>query len=161
MIDSFGKIPGFNAALAKSPAAFEGFMALASALCEGALTLRERELIGIAVAQHSGCPYAVWTRSQMARSRGVTGEDLALACAGTARDCREAAIVAFTGRCLREGRPPTDDSGDLSEVDRVEIVANVTYQMLALFVVQEVAPGRRRAPERRRSAAGSRRRGTG
>ncbi len=162
MIDSFSMVPGFDARLAKSPASLASFHALASAFAEGALTLRERELIGVAVACHGGCPYAFWTRSQIARSRGLTGEDLALACAGTALDPREAAIVAFTVRYLSGGRVP--DPGwepSLSDADRVEIVANTTYQMLAISIVQAVAPGRKPRRGRPRSAAGFKRRGAG
>ena len=67
-----------------APEAFRGFVALdQAAFGEGAVPLKYKELIAVAVAVTTQCPYCIEIHSTKARKAGATGRELA-----------EAALVA-------------------------------------------------------------------
>ena len=82
----------------------------------------------------------------MARAAGLTWEDVALACAGTALDPREAAIVKLARRIAHSGCFTPAEAGDLPRSpllgpdDVLEILANASLAMLETLVIQGLAP---------------------
>ena len=61
-----------------APAAFEAFMAFdKAAMAEGALPVKTKELIAIAVAMTTQCPYCIDIHTKKAKSAGCTDAEIA------------------------------------------------------------------------------------
>ena len=61
-----------------APAAWEGFLAFdKAAMSEGAIPARTKELIAVAVAMTTQCPYCIDIHSKKARKAGATEQELA------------------------------------------------------------------------------------
>ncbi|HEV8004281.1 MAG TPA: carboxymuconolactone decarboxylase family protein [Planctomycetaceae bacterium] len=68
-----------------APEAFKGFVAFdEAAFKEGAIPLKYKELIAVAVALTTQCPYCIEIHSKRARKAGVTEQELAEATLVTA-----------------------------------------------------------------------------
>ena len=52
-----GQVVNFHRQMAVSPAAFKGYLDLASTLSEGALDNKDQETIAIAISDKHGCTY--------------------------------------------------------------------------------------------------------
>ncbi len=60
------------------PELFESFMALnEKTFAEGSLSTKTKELIAVAVAHTTRCPYCIEGHIQMAKKAGATGEEIA------------------------------------------------------------------------------------
>ncbi len=151
----FAFVPGFLPALQRSPAAMEARGKLARTIGEGRLHPRQRSRIALAVAQVSQCEYCVWAQTCVARKAGLSWEDIAFACAGSAVDPRDAAIVRLARMIARTGcfspaevrtlvRDPL-----LKPADVTEIVANAALAVLDNYMIQNLAPADTRAGSRR------------
>ena len=151
----FAFVPGFLPALQRSPAAMEARGKLARTIGEGRLHPRQRSRIALAVAQVSQCEYCVWAQTCVARQAGLSWEDIAFACAGSAVDPRDAAIVRLARMIARTGcfspaevrtlvRDPL-----LKPADVTEIVANAALAVLDNYMIQNLAPADTRAGTRR------------
>lgn len=101
----YGFVPGFAEALGRSPVLGCLRTALDQSVEASWLTRRHRAQIALVVAQVSRCPYCLWASTCVARSAGLSGEDIALACAGTALDRGAAVIVRFAHRVANSGIP--------------------------------------------------------
>ena len=61
-----------------APAAWQGFLGLdKAAMADGAIPARTKELIAIAVAVTTQCPYCIEIHSERARSAGCTDAEIA------------------------------------------------------------------------------------
>jgi AhpD family alkylhydroperoxidase len=61
-----------------APAAFRKFMAFDEATCrEGAISRKHKELIAVAVALTTQCPYCIEVHARKARDAGATEQELA------------------------------------------------------------------------------------
>ena len=89
----FPFVPGFLAALERAPDARLAIDRLWHAARIGGLSRRARAMIALTVAQQSGFDYCIWAQTCAARAAGLTGEDIALACAGSALDRHDAALT--------------------------------------------------------------------
>lgn len=142
----FAFVPGFLPALQRSPAALEARTKLARTIDEGRLPARTRAQIALVVAQESRCDYCTWAQTIVARQSGLTWEDVTLACAGTATDAREAAIVRLARVIARTGCFSPDEVRHLARDplitpnDVVEIVANAALAVLDNYMIQSLAP---------------------
>src|SRR5258708_32510766 len=75
-----------------APAAWEGFLAFdRAAMADGAIPAKTKELIAVAVAVTTQCPYCIGIHSKRAKAAGCTEAELA-----------ESVLVAAA---LRAGRP--------------------------------------------------------
>jgi AhpD family alkylhydroperoxidase len=151
----FAFIPGFLPALQRSPAALEARNKLARTIGEGKLLPRQRAQIALVVAQESQCDYCVWAQTCVARQAGLGWEDIAFACAGTALDARDAAIVKLARVIAKTGcfspsevRALARDSL-LRPSDVTEIVANAALAVLDNYMIQSLAPAESRTGTRR------------
>jgi AhpD family alkylhydroperoxidase len=142
----FAFVPGFLPALQRSPAALEARTKLARTIDEGRLPARTRAQIALVVAQESRCDYCVWAQTVVARQGGLKWEDVTLACAGTAVDPREAAIVRLARVIARTGCFSPDEVRHLARDplitpnDVVEVVANAALAVLDNYMIQSLAP---------------------
>lgn len=151
----FAFIPGFLPALQRSPAAMEARNKLARTISEGRLLPRQRAQIALVVAQESQCDYCVWAQTNVARQAGLGWEDIAFACAGTALDARDAAIVKLARVIAKTGCfSPTEVRALardplLKPADVTEIVANAALAVLDNYMIQSLAPADARTGTRR------------
>lgn len=144
--NDFHFAPGFLAALDHAPDGREARERLARMACAGALSRRARAMVALAVAQQGGFDYCIWAQTCVARSVGLTGEDIVFACAGAALDRREAAITrlartivrvgAFSEREIRE----MPDDPVLTRDDMLEVAACVGATVIENCILQSVAP---------------------
>ena len=142
----FPFIPGFLQALQRSPAAQEARAKLARTIDDGKLPARVRAQIALVVAQEGRCDYCVWAQTVVAREAGLRWEDVTLACAGTAVDPREAAIVKLARVIARTGTFAPNEVRSfardprISAADVVEVVANAALAVLDNYMIQALAP---------------------
>jgi AhpD family alkylhydroperoxidase len=151
----FAFIPGFLPALQRSPAAMEARCKLARTISEGRLSPRQRAQIALVVAQESQCDYCIWAQTNVARQAGLGWEDIAFACAGTALDARDSAIVKLARVIAKTGCfSPTEVRALardplLKPADVTEIVANAALAVLDNYMIQSLAPADARTGTRR------------
>lgn len=100
---SMGFVPTLMRVLAHSPAALAGYLSLRNALALGALPIRLREQIAIAVAATNDCNACLVSHSRYGRSAGLAGEEIANAQHATSVDPASAAALGFA-RTLLERR---------------------------------------------------------
>ena len=157
MPEDFAFIPGFLPALERSPAALEARARLSKTIDAGTLNSRDRALIGLSVAQVSRNEYCLWAQTCVARRAGLTGEDIFLACAGSALDRREAAIVRLAAEIARSGSFAEHEVKQLQhdpilgKPEVMEIVANSAFSVINNYLIQSVDPAD--APARQHRAA--------
>ena len=96
--------------LANSPAATEGYLASQSALARGQLTLRQRELLALAVAEINGSKYCLSAHAALARKAGLSEQDIRFARKATAANPQEDAMLRFA-------QAVTLQRGDVSDAD--------------------------------------------
>src|SRR3954451_1885622 len=107
---NIGFIPNLAAAIAASPTAIAGFVALQTALRGSTLSGLEREVVGVTVSRFNDCAYSVAAHSRFARVQGaddalvealLEGQPLA--------DARLGRLRAFTFALLsRRGHASTE-----------------------------------------------------
>ena len=149
MSHEFPFVPGFEAALEGASAARAAHAQLSGTLEGCSLGHRQRLLIALAVAQASENDYCRWAHVCAARVAGVSGEDMALACAGTALDWRERTIVRLAARVSRGGRIDfcADHFRDVSlhPAEIRDVMAQVALTLLEDFILRNLDPGAREA----------------
>jgi AhpD family alkylhydroperoxidase len=151
-------VPGFAVALESVPGTLHAHRRLEKALEGGVFAPRLRAQIALAVAQQIRCDYCQWVFSRLASKAGVTGEEIAFACAGTAIHRREAAMLRLAQRMVAGGillkkvDVEPRDIGVLREAEIAEVAAHVAFTILTCFVLQGIAPTRGKSASSRRAA---------
>jgi AhpD family alkylhydroperoxidase len=129
----------FHQLLAKSHASLKGYLGLQSALKNGRLGYRQRDLIGIFVAEANGSTYMLSAYVAVARRAGIDEDVIADARQGRAADARTDAILRFVNALVHAHGNVNDlelarlrlagvDDGEI-----VEIVCNVGLQVLSSY----------------------------
>lgn len=95
-------------ALAHSPAALDGYLALNGALTKGVLTAQEREAVALASAASNHCEYCAAAHTALGRKQGISESDTIAIRQGTPKDPRLAAIARLT-RAIHEHRGDLPD----------------------------------------------------
>lgn len=147
-MDELEVVPGFKAALARTPVLARTHADLRSGLEASWLTRRNRAQVAIAAAARSRCPYALWAQARLARAEGLDEEDIFLASAYMAKDARETAILQFARRVMIQGEA-AEGLGyrfPLTTHELRSIIAAVTLSTLVNLVVSGLAPVMGRAP---------------
>ncbi|HEV7370842.1 carboxymuconolactone decarboxylase family protein [Arenibaculum sp.] len=131
-----GVTPNFIRVLANSAPALKGFLGLYGGTGEGALDLRTRERIALAVAEENACQYCVSAHAAIGRAAGLDDGEIAAARAGGSRDAKAAAAVAFAKALAAHGGEVTAaEFGAVREAgytdgEIVEIIVNVALNVL-------------------------------
>ncbi|MBR0660140.1 carboxymuconolactone decarboxylase family protein [Neoroseomonas oryzicola] len=140
-----GSVPNLFRLLASSPAALNGYLGLSGALGKGALDVRTRERIALAVAEFNGCGYCLAAHAFIgANMAKLDAAEIAAARAGRSADPKADAAVRFA-IAVTEARGRAADA-DLaavraagwSDAEILEIVAHVALNTLTNYV-NEVA----------------------
>lgn len=84
-----------------APAAWKGYQAFDNAaMADGAIPAKTKELIAVAVAMTTQCPYCIETHAERARSAGCSGAEIAEAVM-VAAALRAGGAVAHASHCLQ------------------------------------------------------------
>lgn len=92
---AFGVVPNMFKSIANSPAALRAMWGFFGALGQGRLGARLGEEIAVAVANRNRCEYCLAAHTALGQKAGANLEEMAQAQAGTSRDPRTAAALAF------------------------------------------------------------------
>lgn len=137
-------VPGFEAALAGAAAARSAHAQLTGTLEGGSLGRRLRLLVALAVTQSSHSEYCRWAHLCAARAAAIRGEDIALACAGTALERREREILRLAARVSSGGRLDfcADHFRDvgLAPAEIRDVMAQVALTLLEDFILRNLDP---------------------
>jgi AhpD family alkylhydroperoxidase len=124
---------------AKSNAALKSYLGMRSALANGRLGLRLRDLIGIFVAAANGCSNTLSTHVAAARRAGIEEDAIADARHGRAADARTDAVLRFV-YALVHGHGNVSDAelaplraAGFDDGEIVEIISNVGLGLLATY----------------------------
>ena|ERR1700730_7205376 len=134
-----GKVPNAFATIAHSAAALDGYLAFASALSNGRLTPRQRELIALLVSQANECQYCLSAHTLTARKAGLSREQVLEARAGRCEDPLNDAILAFTREAVAQHGQVSDaefeaaHSAGLDDGLLMEIVANIALMTVTNY----------------------------
>jgi len=144
MSQEFSFVPGFAHALEGADAARTAHGNLLRSLEGGSLGRRQRLLVALAVTQASNSPYCRWAHTCAARVAGICGEDIALACAGTALEWHERTLVRLATRVSRDGRIDfcADHFRDVSltPTEIRDVMAQVALTLLEDFILRNLDP---------------------
>jgi uncharacterized peroxidase-related enzyme len=121
----------FLRVLGNSPSTAQAFLANETHLAAGHLTPRERELIALAVAEMNGSEYGLSAHYAVAKSLGISQDEILLARKATSSDPRMTAILHFT-RAVTLQRGEVSDTefqnlrkAGVTDPQIVEIIANI------------------------------------
>jgi alkylhydroperoxidase family enzyme len=132
--------PGLLNALARSPAALEGYLGLQAGLSQGRLSAAERCLVGIAVAQRSGSAYWLSAQARAAQQAGLTKDQIVAAREGCADGDRRVALLFLAGKLvINRGELADADlaavrQAGLSDVDITEVIVHVALNLTAAAI---------------------------
>ncbi len=127
-----GALSNMLKTMAQSRSAVEGYVQLSQTLAQGALDAKLREQIALAVAQANRSEYSLAQHASVARTLGLTKEEISASREGRAGDAKTRAALQFaqslvnqTGAC---------EAGDLrkagySDPEIVEIVTQVALDI--------------------------------
>lgn len=110
-------------------------------------------MIALTVTQESGLDYCIWAQTCMGRSEGLSGEEIVLACAGTALDRRDAARTRLAREIARHGTileseiraMPQDPV--LTRREMLEVATCASAALIDNNILQSLAPTGTRAAE--------------
>ena len=97
-----GRIPNMVRLMANSPAALGGYLNLAGALADSALSADVRDSVAILVAADGQSDYTLAAVSALARKSGLNDDDIAAAQRAQARDPRTIAALRFSESLLEK-----------------------------------------------------------
>ncbi|MEV6057151.1 carboxymuconolactone decarboxylase family protein [Streptomyces sp. NPDC052107] len=126
----FGFVPNMFATLASNPTVLDVVMTLQGTLSR-VLDAKTRHTIALAVSQANGCDYCLAMHTYVsAELGGMSGDDIALARAGSSIDPKRAAVARFAQQVV-------ESRGQVSDAD-LEAVRGAGYsdpQILAIVTV--------------------------
>src|SRR3954447_21090045 len=130
-----GFIPNLAVAIAGSPVAIAGFVALQGVLRETRLSALEREVVALTVSAETACECSLAAPAASARRAGGSPELVAAVRAGDpAADPRLRELQELTRALLRErGHVPPHD-------DALEVVTQIACTTLANYVANVARP---------------------
>jgi len=135
-----GGVPNFLLALANSPPALEGVLALSGKLGAGALDPKIAERVALVLAETNSCDYCVSAHSSLADRVGLDEEEILAARRGGSSDAKADAAVRFAKSVVENrGDVTTAELGALrdvgfSEGEIIEIIAHVGLNTLNNYI---------------------------
>lgn len=142
---SLGSVPNLIRAIAPSPAALDGYLALSSSLKATALPAATHERIALAVAELNGCDYCLSAHTYLARHVArLDDAEIAANRQGASNDPRADAAVRFATALVRERGHVTDAqlgairAAGYSAAEIVEIVQLVALNTFTNYLNEVV-----------------------
>lgn len=92
--ERYGMVPNFYGALGIDGAALSGYLSFEETIQQASLlSVREQELISLAIADFNGCHYCVSGHTFSGKKAGLTAEECVMAQQGRANDSLENAVI--------------------------------------------------------------------
>ena len=137
--EALGATPNIFTTFANSPAAFEGYLGLNSALQGGSLDAKFKEKIALTVAGLNGCDYCASAHTFLGDKAGIDAEELALNLQGKSSHAKCQAGLNFASLVVNNRGQISDadfqavrDAG-FSDENIVEIVTHVALNTLTNY----------------------------
>ncbi|MDD1058579.1 carboxymuconolactone decarboxylase family protein [Streptomyces cocklensis] len=134
-----GRVPNLYAALANSPAALAGYLAMRDKLAHGALRARVREQLALLVAQENHCTYCVSAHTLRGGKLGMSPEELRRTRDADDADPHTAALLGIARSILRDRGDIGDDelaaarAAGVTDEELGEVTAHVALNMLSNY----------------------------
>jgi AhpD family alkylhydroperoxidase len=93
---SLSRVPNVFVASASAPVALEGYLSLSKALSRGRLTVRQREILALAIAQENECQSCLSAHTALSEAVGLCAVGALKARFGKSDDPLERALTSFT-----------------------------------------------------------------
>lgn len=128
-----GSVPNMFRAIATSPQALEGYLAMSGALGKGALPAATRERIALAVAEVNGCDYCLSAHTYLGRNLAKLDDaEITANRSGASNDPKADAAVRFAATVARE-------RGRVSDADFAAVKLAGYTDAQVIEIVQHVA----------------------
>jgi len=128
-----GSVPNMFRAIATSPQALEGYLAMSGALGKGTLPAATRERIALAVAEVNGCDYCLSAHTYLGRNLAKLDDaEITANRSGASNDPKADAAVRFAAKVAR-GR------GQMSDADFAAVKLAGYSDAQVIEIVQHVA----------------------
>lgn len=134
-----GRVPNLMQTLGHSPAALGGYLSLNESLSRGALNVKDRERIALAVAQQNGCGYCLAAHTAIGEMVGLNQNDIKESRTGHATDPKSDALLNFIQRVLETNGHIHDSdleqfqSAGYSDGEVAEVIAHISLSVLTNF----------------------------
>lgn len=134
-----GMLPNLHATFAQSPTLLQAYLGFAETLGRGRLTLRQRELIALALAQTNGCQYCLSAHSLSSRGAGLSDAVVQAARSGKAEAQQEQALLSLALGMLEQRGRVSDEllaaarSAGLDDGQILEVLGQVVLNLLTNF----------------------------
>lgn len=134
-----GMIPNLFTTLAHAPVALDAYLQFSETLGSGRLTVRQREIVALTVAQTNTCEYCLSAHALLGKGAGLNENDIRLARHGKADNPTDQAISTLAQNIVQiRGRLTPKDlqgarSAGLDDGLIVEIIANVTLNIFTNY----------------------------
>lgn len=135
-----GRVPNIFGAMANSPAALEGYLALSGALGKGTVPAPTRERIALAIAQYNGCGYCLSAHTFFGRNAArLDDAEITANRNGASNDAKADAAVRFAVKVAEQrGAVSASDveavkAAGYSDAQLVEIVQHVALNVFTNY----------------------------
>jgi uncharacterized peroxidase-related enzyme len=134
-----GRVPNLYAALANSPAALRGYLAMRDSLTKGVLTSRLREQLALLIAQENHCAYCLAAHTMRGARLGLSDEELAQTRRAEAADPHAHAVLTVAREVMWTGGDIGDETlakaraAGVTDAELAEIVAHVALNVLSNY----------------------------
>ncbi|MGL5824120.1 MAG: carboxymuconolactone decarboxylase family protein [Nocardioides sp.] len=134
-----GRIPNLYAALANSPAALGGYLALRESLTSGTLSARLREQLALLVAHDNACTYCVSAHTFRGKKMGLSDDVLHETRTASDTDPHATAVLRLAREILANKGDVDDESlrraraAGVTDAELAEVVAHVALNVFSNF----------------------------
>lgn len=134
-----GMTPNLMRAMANSPAVLDAYLKFSDSLGRGKLSAKTREQIALTVAEANSCEYCLSAHSAIARSLGLTSDQIRDARTGISTDPKADAILKLATQINKKrGRLSDDDLGaardaGVNDGEIAEVVANTALNIFTNY----------------------------
>lgn len=135
-----GRQPNIMKVMANAPALLDAYLALGGALFKGALDLRTRESLALAIGEKNSCQYCVSAHTAMAKGAGLSDEDAMAARRGQSSDPKRAAAIKLALSIMEKNGYVEDAELDaaraagLDNEEIMEIIAVIALNIMTNLV---------------------------
>jgi uncharacterized peroxidase-related enzyme len=134
-----GFVPNVMRVFGNSPAALEAYLDFSGALMNGALPVKLREQIALAVSEINGCGYCLSASTLSGAKAGLSSEEITAARRGVASDGKSntalklARAVALERGHISDGELQAARRGGLNDAEIVEVIQHVALTTLTNY----------------------------
>ena len=137
---AFGAVPNIFRVLANSETALASLLAFSGTLSKGKLDRQLAERIAILAAVENGCQYCLAAHSHIAKTAGLSQEEIELSKTAESSDSKVKAALEFSKSMLQNKGQVSDaefakvKEQGFSDAEILEIVANVALNVFTNYI---------------------------